>query len=149
MVIALRMSKKTAAFTLIELIIIVVIITILASIALPNYTKAKEKGLGKEALANLKLIASAEKIYKVEQGAYTVCSCATPSNCEDVASGCNPLLKLDLNPENWAYAVSVYGSGASAYIRAAAARQGSGGYNDCVYIVDGNGDLVGSAPSCP
>ena len=145
------MSKKTSAFTLIELIIVTVIIAVLAAIALPNYTKAKEQALGKEALANLRVIAAAEKIYKVEQGLYVDCVCSNTTNCErssGVLPGCNYLLKLDLNPENWAYDVVVNGSGASAYIRATAARQGSGGFKDCYYIVDGNGDLVSSSPSC-
>ncbi|MBC8436449.1 MAG: prepilin-type N-terminal cleavage/methylation domain-containing protein [Candidatus Omnitrophica bacterium] len=146
-VIQLKIPEKTA-FTMIELIITVIIIAILAAIVVPNYTKAKEKAMGKEALANLKLIAAADRVYRVEQGAYVNCNCTTTLGCVNSSSGCNYLLRLDISPENWAYAVRVYGSGTSAYIRATASRQGSGAYRDCVYTVNENGDLI-SAVSCP
>ncbi|MDI6606203.1 MAG: type II secretion system protein [Candidatus Omnitrophota bacterium] len=145
----LTIFKKSGAFTLIELIIVTVIVAVLAAIALPNYTKAKEKALGQEAVANLKLIAAAEKIYRVEQGAYTRCSCADTARCNLAGSGCNPLLKLDLNPENWAYTVRVYGFGASAYIRATAERKGGGVYKNCQYTYWGNTDSITANSSCP
>lgn len=142
---AVRKPYSLTGFTLVELIVVVIIIAIVSAIAVPNYAKAKEKAMGKEALANLKIMAAAERIYKMEQGAYIACSCGSTQQCEDAAAGCNSLLKLDLNPANWAYNARPDGSG-GALINAA--RQGSGGYKDCVYTVDENGDLV-SAVSCP
>jgi general secretion pathway protein G len=48
------------AFTLLEFLVVIIIIGILAALALPNFGKAKEHALGKEAIANLKLMAAAE-----------------------------------------------------------------------------------------
>lgn len=143
-----RKKNMRLGFSLIEVIIVVVIMAVLAIIALPNYTKAKESGLGKEAISTLKLIAAAEKIYKVEQGAYINCNCDSVSSCESSTNpvkGCNYLLKLDINPENWGY--SAYFAGEA--ILASASRQGDGGYKDCYYTVDSNGDLITTGPACP
>lgn len=122
-----------------------VIIAILAIVAVPNYTKAKEKALGKEALANLKIIAAAEKIYRVEETAYVECICTDSNNCERTSPtplGCNYLLKLDLNPENWEYSVNDAGGGVW---QCCANRVGQ----ECWYCVNMDGDLSGSSGSCP
>ncbi len=57
-------------FTILELIVVIVIVGILAALALPGYNKTKEKQYDKEAVANLKLIMAAEKVYRMEIGAY-------------------------------------------------------------------------------
>jgi len=62
--------KKDKGFTLVELLIVVVIVGILAALGLPQFTKAREHAMGKEAIVNLKLIAAAEKIYRMEASAY-------------------------------------------------------------------------------
>jgi prepilin-type N-terminal cleavage/methylation domain-containing protein len=54
------------AFTLLELLIVIVIIGVLGTLGITNYMTAKEKALDKEAIANLKLIQSAQKIYRME-----------------------------------------------------------------------------------
>ncbi|MCX5715055.1 MAG: type II secretion system protein [Candidatus Omnitrophica bacterium] len=63
-------GEKKQAWTLVELLIVVVIIGILASLALPNYKKMREGTYDREAIANLKLIAAAEKVYRLELGVY-------------------------------------------------------------------------------
>lgn len=63
-----ELTKK--GFTLLELMIIVVILGVLATLGLVNYTGIREHALGKEARANLKLIAAAERIYRMEYGFY-------------------------------------------------------------------------------
>ena len=58
-------SRK--GFTLIELLVVVLIIGILASVALPQYTKAVEKSRAAEAWSTLKSIMDAEKIKNMEE----------------------------------------------------------------------------------
>ena len=95
--------KKNNAFTLIELILVVTVITTLALIAMPNYGKAKKRALEKEAIASLKLMAAGERIYRMEQLNYVACSCTNTTNCVNTSTGCNYILKLMLNPTNWTY----------------------------------------------
>ncbi len=61
---------KTKGFTLMETIVVLIIIGVLATIGVAQYTAHREAVLDKEAIANLKLIQSAERIYKMEIGAY-------------------------------------------------------------------------------
>lgn len=94
-------NKKSSGFTLVEAIIVTVIIGILATLAMPQYFKAKEKALDREAQANLNLISAAEKINHIEAGEYVACA--------DVAA-INNDLKLDLavpSSPAWEYKVSV------------------------------------------
>ena len=58
-------------FTLIELLVVVLIIGILASIALPQYTKAVEKARSTEAIQLLGDLARAQRIYQMGTGGYT------------------------------------------------------------------------------
>ena len=57
-------------FTLLELIVVIVIIGILASIALPQYMKIKEKSKAAEGLTILSAIRKAQFAYNLEHGCY-------------------------------------------------------------------------------
>jgi prepilin-type N-terminal cleavage/methylation domain-containing protein len=57
-------QERRAGFTLLELLMVVVIIAILASIALPQYIRAAEKARATEALTALGSIRQAEFRYK-------------------------------------------------------------------------------------
>ena len=121
------------SFTLIELIIVIIIIGILATFAMPAFMETKEKALTKEAIANLKLIAAAEKIWRMESAnnAYTSCPCNTPAICNaappPAPGGCNYLLKLYLTTQNWTYWVTAVVPPPSTFI-AYAQRQPGGKY---------------------
>lgn len=107
---ALKMKRKRA-FTLIELILVVTVIITLSLIAIPNFSKSKNRAMQKEALSNLKLIAAGERIYKMENNnSYVSCSCVSAANCANTSNGCNYLLKLMLNASNWQYSVSSAGA---------------------------------------
>ena len=69
----LKRKHKQGGFTLLELLMVVIIIAILASIALPQYIKATEKARAAEALNALSAIRSAQIRYKALDpgGAYT------------------------------------------------------------------------------
>ncbi len=63
------MNRK--GFTLIELMVVVLIVGILSSIALPQYQKAIKKARATEAITVGKKILEAEKVYFLENQEYT------------------------------------------------------------------------------
>ena len=58
-------------FTLIELVVVVLIMGILASVAMPQYFKSVEKYRSAEAVDALSAIASAQERYYMKTGTYT------------------------------------------------------------------------------
>ncbi len=88
--------KRKVSFTLLELMIVILIIIILASISIPLYRKAVVNSIEREADTLMELIKQAEKICKLETGSYVTCS-----NTSD----CNAKLKLDISSENWDFQV--------------------------------------------
>ena len=66
----LRKVKNQKGFTLIELMIVVAILGILASIAIPNFMTFRQKAKTSEAHSNLISIRICEEIYKVEHDVY-------------------------------------------------------------------------------
>ena len=67
---AAKEKAGLSAFTLMELIVVIIIIGVLATIAIPSYTNIRESQYAKDAVASLKLIMAAEKIYRMEIGKY-------------------------------------------------------------------------------
>ncbi|MEK6727607.1 MAG: type II secretion system protein [Candidatus Omnitrophota bacterium] len=98
----MRSLKK--GFTILELLVVVLIIGVLAALAFPNFGKAKESTLDKEAQINLRLISAAEKIYHMENNIYF-------TSADRIAINDN--LKLSLPAQNWNYKI-VTGSGFTA-----------------------------------
>ena len=62
---------KRKGFTLVELLMVVIIIGILVTLAVPNYYKSIERTKGAKAKANLKTIRDAETIYRNMNDTYT------------------------------------------------------------------------------
>lgn len=57
-------------FTVLELVIVIVILAILATIALPAYNQSREVTYNNQAKADLKLIMNSEKNYYLDMGYY-------------------------------------------------------------------------------
>ena len=64
-------GKKRSGFTLLELIIVIVVIGVLASIALPRYIRIAEKGRAAEAKNILSAIRGAQIRYAAQYASYT------------------------------------------------------------------------------
>lgn len=93
------------AFTLLELMVVVIILGIVAAITIPGYRQVKDRALLKEANACLNLIVYAEKIYASRHGNYIACG---DGRSNDV---CNTSLHLELPTDhpNWYYVVAEAG----------------------------------------
>ena len=57
-------------FTLIETTMVVLIMGIVASLALPTYQPLIERARGVEAMSNLSMIHTAQKVYQLDNGEY-------------------------------------------------------------------------------
>ena len=104
------------ALTLAEVVVILIILGILTSMAVPLYMKASERALNREAQAMLDLIVKAEKMYRLELTSYVNCTSA---------ANCNTELFLNLpsaGDSAWSYDVS---QASSSQFNATATRQGS------------------------
>jgi len=62
--------RKTSAFTLIELLIVVAIIAILAAIAVPNFLEAQVRSKVSRVKADMRSIKTAVEAYRVDNNAY-------------------------------------------------------------------------------
>lgn len=86
--------------------IVVIIIGVLVALAISQFQGPKEQALEREAKANLKLIAAAEKIYRMEIGKYMNASSATAINTD---------LSLMLPTQNPKWNYKVVGATTSAF----------------------------------
>jgi len=68
------MRASTRGFTLIELLIVVAIIGLLASIAIPNLLNALDKGKQKRTMSDLRSISTAVEAYAVDNTHYPIVS---------------------------------------------------------------------------
>lgn len=99
-------------FTLLELIFVVAIIGILASIAMPVYNKAVDKAGWQEAIINLKLIRAAELVYFSEHNTFFIPTMRDPAGNQDEIQINNALhINLPTSPPlKWWYFFDPYGA---------------------------------------
>ena len=123
------------AFTLIEMVIVVVIVGIIASIVLPEYTKAVERNYSKEAKTNLKLIAAAQQQYYMENRHYFP---NTQGTTYSDLSGINDVFHLSIQDNRlWLYEVHSVGSSPITQFSVSAQRV-TGPYAGCSYLLSGS-----------
>ena len=70
MIICVRKILRDRAFTILELMVVVIIVGILATLSVQHMFAGREMALEREAISNLKLIVAAEKIYRLETESY-------------------------------------------------------------------------------
>ena len=102
--------KDPRGFTLLELLMVVIIIAILASIALPQYLRVAERSRAAEALTVLAAIRSSELRYKSSEpsGLYTT----TFTDLDTDIPGFGVL--AGAKSQNWDFSVDNTGAGAHA-----------------------------------
>ncbi len=61
---------ENKAFTIVELIVVVIVMGAIAGFAIPNYTRSVENAHYQDAVLQLKAIHSAQQIYKARSGQY-------------------------------------------------------------------------------
>ena len=131
------LKKLKKAFTLVELLIVITILGILALMAVPNYLRGVENAKNREPQSILRLMAYAEKMYRLQYGGYI--SCAGTNNC-------NNKLGLEISSQDWNFYID--GVAANAFLTHAKRLNGP---DSRVFTVDQ--DLVetcaGSALFCP
>jgi len=134
------LKNKNSGFTLLEMLVVVIIVGITATLAIPHFTVSRERVFGREAIASLRMIAAAERMYRMEltPDLFIACNCLCSGTaatcCNNTADGCNFLLRLDLNTDHWTYAVTVT-AGPPPTFRATANRIGAGGFLNCQYVL--------------
>ena len=117
------MNRK--GFTLVEVLIVVIIIGILASIGIPQFAASIEKAKGGEARAGLGHIQTGEKVYYAESEFYT-------NNPTD--------LDITLTQKFWAFSIS---TPSSTTYTARATRSG-GTHSGQVITMDQAGTVAGN-----
>lgn len=122
-------------FTLIELIIVVIVIGILATFAVPQYMKAVEKAKWAKAKNNLALLSRAEKMYRADNDTYTGFGDAPAATFAEQME----LVDVD-GDDDWTYAETV----ASTTVFNATATRDDGPYVGAVIGLDQDGTWAGN-----
>lgn len=65
-----RLRNRRTGFTLVELLVVIAIITVLIAIILPVYSRVRESARQKACMANLMQIATAIRMYRMDEGFY-------------------------------------------------------------------------------
>ena len=113
----MKMNKK--GFTLVELLMVVIIIGILVTLAVPNYQKVVERAKGTKAKANLDMVRKAQIQYRALVDEFADALATLDSASEIDFSSAN--LTAD---NDWTYTMGGGGSSSIAFTCEAARRAG-------------------------
>lgn len=126
--------KKRHAFTLIELIIVVIVIGILATLAVPQFLKATERAKIAKAKNALGLLAKAEKLYRAERDTYV----NTAARRANATLGSYMELQDVDSDADWTYVVG----GVNTTAFTATATRVGGSINGCTITLNQNSNMV-------
>lgn len=126
-------------FTLIELIIVIIIIGVLATFAVPQYLTAVERAKEGKAKHALGLIAQAEKMYRAENDHYTS-TLADKAAINAALTSYIELIQIE-NDTDWNYATS---AGTATAFTATATRTNATGQT-CTMTINQDGVICGSS----
>ena len=142
--------RKRKFFTLLELIIVIMIVSILAGMALTGVYKSREHALLRQAIVELRMIKDAEQAYLLKRSTFT--SCTNAANCGNYLNLMfSDTANLGSGGAAWAYNVN----GAypyCAYATRICTALPCSSYVGCTYryCLDGSTvDPVYNAGSCP
>lgn len=121
-------SKK--GFTLVELLMVVIIIGVLVTIAIPNYTRAVERSKGSKAKGTLDAIRKAELAYRALTDSYTL----TRTDLTEV-----DLPETNIAADNdWGYGITT----ATSSLLLVTATRKAGPYSDMTITIDHEGIVI-------
>ena len=130
----IKMKSKSKGFTLLELMIVIIIIGVLASLAVPTYIRARQRAYKAEALVVLAGIRQSEYRYYLGNDIYTA-----------------TLSQLDFDPaqdvtgtQHYGYAAS--GVSSSAFTITATRNSVDGGDGTSTVTINQDGTLGGTHP---
>ena len=147
-VVAKKERVRGKAFTLIELMVVVIIIGILAALAMPMFSRAIESTKAKEAVAALQQIRTGERIYRVEENTYFYSSGGGGlTETKQINETIRTFLDVrDDDKRNWDYSVGVGATAASTFTATATRKSGGAEYKDKTITIDEDGGLAGDWP---
>lgn len=108
---------RKKGFTLIELLIVIIIVGVLATLAIPQYTNFVEKARAAEALSMISALRTGEVAYKLEAGSFT----NTLSEL-NIGNAYGTTASADSAGQYWGYAVDSGGFAGTAGYRLTATR---------------------------
>lgn len=129
------LKERKQAFTLVEVIAVVIIIGVLSALALPLFSKTFEVTRAKQAVASLRQIRAGERIYRTGEGFYYPYS-GTVSDINTINTQLRVFLEKH-SGRSWNY--SIASPGVSAFT--ATATRTSGRYTNKTLSIDQDGNV--------
>lgn len=83
-----KQIRRTKAFTLVELLIVIIIIAVLAAIAIPKFSNSSQRSKESALRAELSLLRNAVELFKTDTGAF-------PATLNDLQATAAPASGLD------------------------------------------------------
>src|SRR3989338_2558675 len=112
--------KNNHAFTLTEILVVVVLLGVIAAFAIPNYAKSQRTAMEADAVRQLKIIYAANQIYFSKQN-YYYSGCDVDTSIDDLNNG----LGINLIENDLVY---TYCQTSSTVYVATAEKPGDGGF---------------------